>query len=375
MPDSEAPNHPPLCPALIRVDASERIGTGHVMRCLAIAGELKKRGQNVLFLCAQCPPALLQQLEERGYEAEFLPAEMRAGSEEDAAFTAERARRLIEKQINGEQVRPIVIIDGYHFDADYQSAIAKEALRVAYMDDLHHCRHYCTDIVINQNPSARLENYPSTAKKTKLLLGAQLILIREEFLEHRHKKPRREQAARARKILVTMGGADIDNVTANVMKALSRLRDLEVTVLIGGGNSHAVVLQQLAERFNRNESTNRFTLLQNAADMAAVIDASDLVVSAGGTTVWEAAYLCTPTAVIITADNQIEGMEYFAAMGATALIGRQESLNEEEIAAAIAPLVENQEKRRSLAARAAIVDGQGASRILDAIASIIVPVT
>ncbi|MBU6454662.1 MAG: UDP-2,4-diacetamido-2,4,6-trideoxy-beta-L-altropyranose hydrolase [Cyanobacteria bacterium REEB67] len=375
MPDSEAPKQSQLSPALIRVDASESIGIGHVMRCLALAGALKDHGEPVTFLCAQCPAALVDSLKHRGFAVEFLPPAMKPGSEADARFTAERARRLDRNKIDGDGARPIVIIDGYHFFEDYQVILDQYPLRVAFMDDLHHCKRYYTDIVINQNPSARAENYPNTAAKTKLLLGAPMILIRGEFLDHRRKQARREQPARARKILVTMGGADIDNVTSKVMGGLSQIEDLEVTVLIGGGNTHLADIQKLADALNNAHTRSRFTCLQNASDMAAVIDDCDLVVSAGGTTVWEAAYLGAPTAVIITADNQVEGMEYFAAAGATALLGRQEKLSEADIACALAPLLDSQEIRKSLAQKAAVIDGQGARRVLDTIASIVVPAT
>lgn len=36
----------------IRVDANSKIATGHMMRCLAIAGALKSMGENVIFIVA-----------------------------------------------------------------------------------------------------------------------------------------------------------------------------------------------------------------------------------------------------------------------------------------------------------------------------------
>ena len=50
----------------IRVDANEIVATGHVMRCLAIAEELRKIGQELLFISADDFPRPL--IEQKGFE-------------------------------------------------------------------------------------------------------------------------------------------------------------------------------------------------------------------------------------------------------------------------------------------------------------------
>lgn len=41
----------------IRADANAEIGSGHISRCLAIATELKRLGQEVIFITADGYPA------------------------------------------------------------------------------------------------------------------------------------------------------------------------------------------------------------------------------------------------------------------------------------------------------------------------------
>jgi len=58
---------------LIRTDASVQIGTGHVMRCLTLADELRGRGAEVVFVCRDFAGNLCGYIEEKGYVVHRLP--------------------------------------------------------------------------------------------------------------------------------------------------------------------------------------------------------------------------------------------------------------------------------------------------------------
>jgi UDP-2,4-diacetamido-2,4,6-trideoxy-beta-L-altropyranose hydrolase len=357
-----------LC--LIRVDASESIGTGHVFRCLALAGELKNLGISFLFLLADCPELLKQRLRDSGFEIALLPSEIEPGSDSDAHYTARLAG---ENQCSG------IVVDGYHFLASYQDILqaAKDILKAAkqkllYIDDLAHCQHYSADFVLNQNPSASQSLYANCAPGTKLLLGEQYVLLRKEFLDYkigRGAKPRDIEGS-AREILLTMGGSDQGNVTARVIEALALIdaeAPLAVTAVVGAGNKHLEELQKLASRLNEREGRgHKFSTTTNPPDMPALLGKSDLIVSAGGTTVWESAFLARPTAVIVTASNQRAGMECFAKRGAIALLGLQEDLTAGQISKALLPLINDATLRRKLASQSGTsIDGLGARRVAE----------
>jgi len=57
---------------VIRADASLRSGTGHIMRCLVLANELKQLGFQIHFISCEVPGNLCAQLVQCGYPVHQL---------------------------------------------------------------------------------------------------------------------------------------------------------------------------------------------------------------------------------------------------------------------------------------------------------------
>src|SRR5687768_15842079 len=57
---------------LIRADASHAIGSGHVMRCIALAEALAERGDAVRFACRALDSGLHSELRGRGLAVDIL---------------------------------------------------------------------------------------------------------------------------------------------------------------------------------------------------------------------------------------------------------------------------------------------------------------
>jgi spore coat polysaccharide biosynthesis predicted glycosyltransferase SpsG len=128
---------------VIRVDASTQMGTGHLMRCLALGQAWRDSGGHAIFAMAMEAPKLEMRLQAEGMEVIHLSA--RPGSDDDAIQTAHLARRRDASWI---------VADGYHFGANYQRTIKEAGLRLLFIDDDGQAEH-SADIVLNQNLHAR----------------------------------------------------------------------------------------------------------------------------------------------------------------------------------------------------------------------------
>ncbi|MFZ2879537.1 MAG: UDP-2,4-diacetamido-2,4,6-trideoxy-beta-L-altropyranose hydrolase, partial [Phototrophicaceae bacterium] len=237
-----------LPPLLIRADASTEIGTGHVMRCLALAQAWQDKGGGVTYCCATLPQTLHTRLVTEQITVRRLDA--MAGSANDAESVIALAR-----EIGAEAV----VVDGYVFGSEYQKLIKNAGLRLLFIDDYGHAEHYYADFVLNQNAHADTITYVNRESNTQLLLGTRYALLRREFWPWRGRK--RPTVPQANKLLVTMGGSDPDNITMRLLDKLTSILDdkaVHIKTVVGGSNPH---LDSLLLRANREHG--RIDILQN----------------------------------------------------------------------------------------------------------------
>jgi UDP-2,4-diacetamido-2,4,6-trideoxy-beta-L-altropyranose hydrolase len=340
---------------LIRADAGIEIGTGHVMRCLALAQGWREAGGDAVVAMATGAPSLEKRLAEEGFEFERLAAE--PGSSEDAAAAARLAQ---------EKGASWVVVDGYHFGYDYQRALKDAGLRVLFVDDNGHAGRYCADIVLNQNLHADEAMYADREPHTRLLLGTRYVLLRREFLKW--KAWRREIPDVARKLLVTMGGAGPENVTLKVVEALAQVRvnGLEAVVAVGGGNPHHDGLCAAAA-----DSPASIRVERDVRDMPELMAWADVAVSAAGSTCWELAFMGLPQITIVTAENQELVGAALAAMGPVIGLGRLTNRSAVDVSSRLSKLCAAAPRRRAMSSGAREqVDGQGAERVAAELAGI-----
>ena len=340
-----------------RTDASLQIGTGHVMRCLTLADQLRSEGAKVAFICRDLPDGMFELLHARGYRSAKLPL-VEAGKylqTLDAEESIKASKLLFPKGMDW------LVVDHYELDATWEHMLRPHARKCMVIDDLANRQHDC-DLLLDQNYSnAREQCYAGLVPSTcNLLVGPRYALLRPEYAAYRKSQGLRNEECQT--VLVFFGGSDQQNMTGFTLNVLTypELRSLDVDVVIGANNPHRLTLEMQASERPR---TRIHGPRPHLADLMAQ---SDLSIGAGGATTWERMCLGLPSIVISVADNQRSVSEGLAEAGLIEYIGDASEVRDIELAAAIKQLIENRNQRFAFAAQTQLlVDGLGTLRIAD----------
>jgi UDP-2,4-diacetamido-2,4,6-trideoxy-beta-L-altropyranose hydrolase len=336
---------------LIRADASVAIGTGHVMRCIALAQAWQDAGGRPVFAMADAIPAVQDDLRDRGYETVSLA--VIPGMQDDIKQTVLCA---------SEQQAEWVVLDGYQFHSDFQQVLKASGLRVLFLDDNGHAESYSADIVLNQNVHAADSLYERRQHYTRLLVGTEYSLLRREFTAWRDWK--REIPELACKMLVTFGGSDPGNFTRAAMEAIRRIDipGVDTVVVLGAANPHRLSLEGISAK-----SGGSLRLQQHVSDMASLMASSDVAVSAAGTTCLEMCFLGLPSIVISVAENQLNSGCELQRRGCAIHIDGTRNVLLQGLAARVKQLISDRPERQRLSHNARmLIDGKGATRVVSA---------
>lgn len=298
----------------IRVDASIQIGSGHVMRCLTLADELKRNGANVHFICREHPGNMCAFIEARGYMVYPLTSD---GNESTIDLSqdlpkhadwlgtswerdAHETIKVIQEKVTGCDS---LIVDHYAIDYRWEALFKPFVSKIMVIDDLADRRHGC-DLLLDQNYYHNKEEryLDKVPPYCQLLIGPHYAMLREEFKELREQvKPR---TGITKRILVFFGGVDVNNYTAHAIKALSRnVRfRLHVDVVIGAQNTHRQCIEIACAKHG-------FTCHIQTSHMAELMLAADLAIGAGGSTTLERISMGLPSIVFAIAENQRESVK------------------------------------------------------------------
>ena len=303
--------------ACFRVDASLDIGSGHVMRCLALAEALQERGAICHFISRTHPGNLIDMIRQRGFTVPALPSSFPQPHTNAPAGIVQALHLAHDEwlgcawQTDAAQTGAILAIlqpdwlitDHYALAHHWEALLRPHYKKLMVIDDLADRVHNC-DLLLDQNLGRQPEDYAGLVPThCQVLTGPNYALLRPEFFAQRpYSLERRQAQPTLRHLLITMGGVDQPNATGQVLHALKTCalpQACRITVVMGQTAPWLQIVRKLAAQMPWPTE-----VLVNVIDMAKIMSDSGLAIGAAGSTSWERCCLGLPTLLVVLADNQ-----------------------------------------------------------------------
>lgn len=333
---------------LVRCDGSVEIGMGHVVRCLALAEEMRDRYRcNITFAM-------------RGSELGI--------SEIDKIFPVIKQKNQSDifnyegwlKDCIKETQAQILIFDA-------RDGFSREALR--NIKRLSRVKVAAIEDIEDKRLEADLAFYPPVPQVRRmdwngfpgeLYTGWEWVILRKEFDRATVERIDNSQLT-VPSVLVTMGGSDHYGMTLKAVKALEMLDEcFNVNVVLGIGFQHNEELNKLL-----SHCKHRFNIHNNVQNMPELMMQSDIAIASFGVTAYELAAMGVPAIYLCLTEDHAESALIFVREKAAVSLGELAEVSDLLIAKELRQLLRDRGRILEMADRARrLVDGQGLERVV-----------
>ena len=322
----------------IRTDMNHTIATGHLMRCFAIAEAARTLGEETTFLVADENPVSM--IQERNFSYIILHSQW-----DDMESEISRLKEVIR-----QNKITCMLIDSYMVTPTYLQEVSA-MVKVAYLDDLNSFDYPVDSIICYANYWDKFQWTLAAHRYT----GLQYVPLRSEFYDVglKHISPVAE------KLLLITGGTDNYQVIEQALEKLQLSRFSRIDVICG---LYYTRYEEVCDKYKYLKNVYFHYAVSNIVDY---MKQADIVISAGGTSLYELCAIGVPSISYAMADNQLENVRRFHADNMIAYAG---DVRCDDIFVNINALLDeycpNQALRRERSLRMQqLVDGKGAERI------------
>ena len=320
------------------MEASEKIGFGHFMECLNIATNLSDNRIKIIFFINENKSAI------RFLNNLGLFYHVYTDFSEINSFL--KKNNFL-----------ICITNLRSIPLDLMKKIKQERIKSIVIDELGN-KHIIADILINGAVVEEWHNYFYPEKKPKTYFGSRYMILGESFLKYHNKKKEITGT-----FLVSMGGVDRSGTTLKLIKILKIFSRVKKKIVIGPDFHHEKELNKIKTKLDES-----FELLYNIKDLSNLIYKSDIIFSAGGNTLHEAACVGTPAMALWEDQHEKVQSEWFAEKGCTINLGRGIAAKEKDITKAVDNLLKDTMKWKKMSDKGKeLIDGRGIERIINII--------
>lgn len=318
----------------IFTEGGNEIGLGHISRCSSLYTEVKSRG----------------------IEVEFIVNGNIKNLDIFKGITVKFENWLSANYLNNYiKSSDYCIVDSYLAQVELYEIISLKARKAIYIDDNARI-NYPLGIVVNPSLYTDSTYYPKTNANT-YLLGKEYIILRTPFINANRNIINKD----VKEAVITMGGADIRNLTPQIIKHIcAKYPNIKFNVIVG-------------ENFQNIESLNKTKPFNvqlycniDAQLMKNLMIRSDIAISAAGQTIYELLATKTPFIPIKIIDNQSNNVNGLRKINSNQIIiNYDDERIYEKLEKEFEGMIDLDKRMRIIETYGNKIDGLGRKRIID----------
>ena len=278
---------------VFRVDASNEIGAGHVVRCKALAKTLLNRGHKCTFVSADIAGNHISLLKEDGLNVDLILPKLNM-----IKYHNENDDIKCCKKLDVFKKADWVIVDHYYLGCNWQKFIKTLKVKLLVIDDRIFISKIA-DIFLNQNFQEK-KSIVINNDICKHFIGPKYALIGSEFKDYVQKSIIRKKQNKLDNLIICMGGGDSFAETNEVIEGVINADHIwkSVNIVVGKSCSNISSIEKLV-----NNNIGWYLHIQTKK-MANLLAEADLAITGGGSISWEKCVLGVPSIVKVIEENQ-----------------------------------------------------------------------
>ncbi len=321
------------------------VAMGHVYRCMRLADFISENEIGSVTFFMKDNPEAVGKVRER-FAVEIVPKNL--DTRQEAVFLSEN----IPEQA-------LFICDVRGITNDYIAQVKRRSSIFCYIDDLG-MTDLLPDFLVNPSVNASEILYRRD-ERCEYLLGLDYFVLDKSFVLRKEKLEKK-----ARKILLTFGGADPMDIVHSFVRGMDEsFRQYDLTCILGrayGGKKEQAFLKTVRAR---RQDGFRISVHRDVESLSSFLFACDVALAAGGDTCLESIFIRTPTFIISSIYYEGVFGRYLDRNGAAFYAGSIEDDSVQDILCNVKKALNNRALLEKLFRNSGnVIDAKGTGRIV-----------
>lgn len=331
----------------IVTQASNRVGTGHLVESINLAQQAQAEGINVCLLINESAPKQLIEQVPCMYKT-FRSIYKEAGSILNQLKSKNKSNNNV-LLFNCRKIENKIL------------ELANKDFKTICIDETGNRKLDC-NVVINPTPISNYHSYTSSVNNFKLYTGPEYMILSKKIAELHNKK--RPIKGSIKTLTVCMGGIDRSATTIRMIDILAEWDSkVKKNILLGSG---FLAIEEVYEKV-RSLNNSNFHIFQNVENIEDIFSQSDIVFTAGGNVIYELACTGTLPVVLYEDPHEKENGLAFQKMGFGMCLSSGKKIKKTDIFSTL-EFFNSPTARQAYSEKGkSIVDGQGCKRVINLI--------